>query len=68
MSLPEGLDGLTACVTTVVEYLGCSKTLARQFGAAFRTACAPFQYALSTRAGSGAVVRAVQTAIEADPE
>ena len=44
-----------------------ARTLARQFGAAFRTACAPFQYALSTRAGSEAVVRAVQTAIEADP-
>ena len=43
-----------------------ARTLARQFGAAFRTACAPFQYALSTRAGSEAVVRAVQTAIEAD--
>ena len=43
-----------------------ARTLAQQFGAAFRTACAPFQYALSTRAGSEAVVRAVQTAIEAD--
>ena len=44
-----------------------SDALAQQFGEAFRTACAPFQYALRTRAGSEAIVRALQGATEADP-
>ena len=41
--------------------------MAQQFGEPFREACAPFQYALSTRAGSEAVVRALRAATETDP-
>ena len=44
-----------------------ARTLAQQFGEKFREACAPFQYALSTRAGSEAVVRALRAATETDP-
>ena len=44
-----------------------ARTLAQQFGEVFREACAPFQYALSTRAGSEAFIHAVRAAVEADP-
>ena len=44
-----------------------ARTLAQQFGDKFWEACAPFQYALSTRAGSEAVVRALRAATETDP-
>ena len=67
VALTKPTGGVRALVMGDVFRRLVARTLARQFGAAFRTACAPFQYALSTRAGSEAVVRAVQTAIEADP-
>ena len=44
-----------------------ARTLAQQFGEKFREACAPFQYALNTSAGSEAVVRALRAATETDP-
>ena len=67
VALTKPTGGVRALVMGDVFRRLVARTLARQFGAAFRTACAPFQYALSTRAGSEAVVRAVQTAIQADP-
>ena len=39
-----------------------ARTLAQEFSVAFRD-----QHALSTRAGSGALIHAVRAAVEADP-
>ena len=45
-----------------------AKTLARQFGSVFDSACAPFQYALSTRAGTDCVGHAVRFLTDSDPK
>ena len=44
-----------------------SRTMARQLGEAVRVATAPFQYALSTRAGCECVAHVLQAVTEADP-
>ena len=44
-----------------------AKTLARQFGKQMESACAPFQFALSTRAGTDCVGHAVRLMTDADP-
>ena len=44
------------------------KTLARQFAAAFLRATAPFQFALSTRAGTECVAHLIQSLTQANPE
>ena len=41
-------------------------TLAQQYAGAFQAACAPFQYALRTRAGAESLSRAVRAATELD--
>ena len=41
-----------------------SRTLAQQLGAQLQEACAPFQYALTTRAGTEALARALRFATE----
>ena len=52
---------------------GCSlrrlvaRTLAKQFMAVFESECAPFQYALSTRAGTDCVGHMLRAATDADP-
>ena len=52
---------------------GCSlrrlvaRTLARQFAQDFEKECAPFQYALSSRAGTDCVRHMLHAAIDADP-
>ena len=52
---------------------GCSlrrlvaRTLAKQFMAVFEAECAPFQYALSTRAGTDCVGHMLRAATDADP-
>ena len=43
------------------------KTLARQHGKAFEAACAPYQYALSTRAGTDCAGHLLRAATDADP-
>ena len=43
-----------------------SRTLAQTFGAAFDAACAPHQFALSTRAGAEALTRAVRARLALD--
>ena len=45
-----------------------SRTMAQQFGPEIEQACSPFQYALSTRAGTESVAHALQasTALEED--
>ena len=45
-----------------------AKTLARQFSAAVETTCAPFQFAMSTRAGVDCVGHAVRVATDENPE
>ena len=45
-----------------------AKTMARQFGKAVEAACAPFQFALSTRAGTDCVGHAVRAMTDANPE
>ena len=45
-----------------------SRTLARQMAQHFQDACSPFQYALSTRAGTECLARLVRAATEADNE
>ena len=44
-----------------------AKTLARQFGQEVERVCAPFQFALSTRAGVDCVGHAVRTVTDMDP-
>ena len=52
---------------------GCSlrrlvaRALAKQFGSAFEAECAPFQYALSTRAGTDCVGHMLRAATDDDP-
>ena len=45
-----------------------AKTLARQFAHEVEAACAPFQFALSTRAGTDCLGHAVRAATEANPQ
>ena len=45
-----------------------SRTLAQTFGAAFDAACAPHQFALSTRAGAEALTRAVRARLALDDQ
>ena len=44
-----------------------AKTLARQFGAVVEATCSPFQFALSTRAGTDCVGHAVRFATDTNP-
>jgi hypothetical protein len=44
-----------------------ARTLAQQLATDFESACAPFQYALSTRAGAECVAHALRAATELDP-
>ena len=45
-----------------------ARTLARQFGKAVEAVCAPFQFALSTRAGTDCVGHTIRAMTDADPE
>ena len=45
-----------------------AKTLARQFGKVVESTCAPFQFALSTRAGTDCVGHPVRVMTDADPD
>ena len=44
-----------------------ARTLARQFGKAVEATCAPFQFALSTRAGTDCVGHAIRAVTDANP-
>ena len=44
-----------------------ARTLAQQLHEELQRACAPFQYALSTKAGAEALVRAIRAPTESDP-
>ena len=45
-----------------------AKTLAKQFSSAVETACAPFQFALSTRANTDCVGHALRAATDMNPQ
>ena len=45
-----------------------AKTLARQFGKAVEAVCAPYQFALSTRAGTDCVGHGIRAFTDADPQ
>ena len=45
-----------------------ARTLARQFGKEVEAVCAPFQFALSTRAGTDCVRHAIGVLTDADPK
>ena len=45
-----------------------ARTLAQQLSTEFQCACAPFQFALSTKAGAEALVRVVRAATESDAQ
>ena len=65
LTKPNG--GIRALVMGDVFRRLVSRTLAQQFAGAFESACAPFQYALSTRAGAEALSRALRLATELQP-
>ena len=67
VALTKPTGGVRALVMGDVFRRLVARTLAQQFGEHFRMACAPFQYALSTRARPEALVRALRAATEADP-
>ena len=46
---------------------GVARTMAQQCAKKFEEACMPFQYALSTRAGTDCVARVVRSMMELDP-
>ena len=45
-----------------------ARTLAKQFASEFEAECAPFQYALSTRAGTDCVGHMLRAATDSDPD
>ena len=45
-----------------------ARTLAQQYGPELEAACAPFQYALSTRAATGCVADALRVKTDTDPQ
>ena len=61
---PDG--GVRGLVMSDVFRRLVGRTLAQQFSGHFNTFCAPFQYALSARAGTEALARAVRIATEAN--
>ena len=65
LTKPNG--GIRALVMGDVFRRLVSRTLAQQFAGAFQSACAPFQYALSTRAGTEALSRALRLTTELQP-
>ena len=60
-------DGGVRCIATGTAFRGLvAKTLARQFSKQVESACAPFQFALSTRAGTSCVGHAIRAMSDAD--
>ena len=50
-----------------VRSIAIARTLAKQFMEEFEAECAPFQYVLSTRAGTDCVGHLLRVATDADP-
>ena len=64
VALQKPAGGIQALVMGDVFRRLVSRTLAQQLGAQLQEACAPFQYALTTRAGTEALARALRFATE----
>ena len=61
-------DGGVRGITTGTTFRRLvAKTLARQFSAEGEAVCAPYQFALSTRAGTDCVGHAIRAMTDADP-
>ena len=61
-------DGVRGIVAGAAFRRLVARTLARQFGEEMEAACSPFQFALSTRAGTDCVGHIVRFLTQADPE
>ena len=66
-ALQKNDGGVRGIVTGTSFRRLVAKTLARQFGQEVERVCAPFQFALSTRAGVDCVGHAVRTVTDMDP-
>ena len=67
MTALQKLDGRVRGVATGTSRRLVAKTLARQFSKQVEATCAPFQFALSTRAGTDCVGHAIRALTDADP-
>ena len=65
LSKPDGGVRGIATGTTLRRLVG--RTLAKQFAKAFEAECSPFQYALSTRAGTDCVGHMIRAITDSDP-
>ena len=65
LSKPDG--GIRGIATGTVFRRLVAKTLARQFGPVVEESCAPFQFALSTRAGVDCVGHTIRAATDDNP-
>ena len=67
-ALSKPLGGVRGIATASTIRRLVARTLAKQFMEEFEAECAPFQYALSTRAGTDCVGHLVRAATDADPK
>ena len=67
VALTKPSGGVRALVMGDERASWLARTLAQQLHEEFQSACAPFQYALSTKAGAEALVRAIRASTESDP-
>ena len=66
LQMPNG--GVRGIATGTAFRRLVARTFARQFGKAVEAVCAPFQFALSTRAGTDCVGHTIRAMTDADPE
>ena len=66
-ALMKDNGGIRGIVTGDSFRSGVARTMAQQCSLKFERACMPFQYALSTRAGTDCVARVVRSLMELDP-
>ena len=66
-ALVKDNGGIRGIVTGDTFRRGVARTMAQQCALRFERACMPFQYALSTRAGTDCVARVVRSLMELDP-
>ena len=66
-ALQKPYGGVRGIATTTSFLRFVARTLARQFGKAVEAICAPFQFALSTRAGTDCVGHAIRALTDANP-
>ena len=67
MALQKPDGGVRGIATGTSSRRLVAETLARQFGKAVESTCAPFQFALSTRAGTDCVGHVVRALTDENP-